>query len=143
MAVGTEKISSFTATKIARSFPVNACPPVSIEVPMTFAAETVALCKIDELPVVKPEFIPVLCIMTIEAPHHYRMMELDIRMFVLKLPFLEIRFNGGMAVAARKHPLCNRRWSNRELLSPLGRRYKINCQEEGEPDRTNFFLHAY
>ncbi len=143
MAVGTEKISSFAAHEIARSFPVNSCLPVSINVSMAFAAKSVTLCEIDEFPGEKPEFIPVFCIVAVETPSHkLGVMKLDVRMFVRKLPFLEIRFQGGMAVAARKHSLCNRRWSNRELLGPHGKRYNINRQKEGESDHTNDFFHV-
>ena len=143
MAVGTQKISSLTANKIARPFPVNACFPVSIDVSMTFTAKSVTLREIDEFPGKQPQFIPVFCIVAVETPSHkLGVMKLDVRMFVLKFPSLEIRFHGSMAVAARKHSLCNRRWSYGELLGRLGRRYKLNRQQEGESDHTNDFFHV-
>jgi hypothetical protein len=83
MTVGTEQIGSFSGShEISRPFSVDACPPVPVKVPMTFTTEPVAFGKVYQFSVIKAEFIPVFCIMTIEAPPHgFRMMHLDIRMF--------------------------------------------------------------
>lgn len=143
MAVGTEKVSSLAAHKIARSFPMNACFPISIEVTMAFAAESVALCKIDELPVVKPKFIPVLCVVAVEAPSHgFSVMELNVGVFFLEFPLFSIHFHGGMTIAARKHALRDGGRRNRKLFNPHGRRYEINRQEE-KYGWGNYSLHAY
>lgn len=132
MAVGTEEISSFSARKVTRPFSMDACPPVSIEVPMTFAAESVALREVDQFPIEEPKLVPILCIVAVKTPSHgLGVMKLDIGVFVCEFPFFPIYLHGGMTLTARKHPLCNRRRGNRKFLSPHGRRYEKKRQEDG------------
>jgi hypothetical protein len=82
MAVGAEKVGSLSrAGKVSRPFSMDACPPVSKDGAMTFAAEPIAFGKVDEFPVVKPQLISFCRIMAIEAPsHRFRMMQLDLGM---------------------------------------------------------------
>jgi hypothetical protein len=119
MAVGTEKVGSLSwAGKIPRSFPVNPCLPVLIDVPMAFATEFVAFCEVDELPVEKPEFVAIPCIVAIKAPsHRLRMMEPDIGMFILQLPLLSVHLQRGMAIAAGENALCHRRRRDGKFLT--------------------------
>jgi hypothetical protein len=84
---------------------------------MTFATEFVAFCEVDELPVVKPQFVAIPCIVAIKAPSHgLRMMESGLGMFILQLPLFSIHLHGGMTVAAGKHTLCHWRRGDGELL---------------------------
>ena len=85
---------------------------------MTFATELVAFCEVDELPVEKPQFVAISCIVAIKAPsHRLRMMEFDIGMFILQFPLLSIHLQGGMAIAAGKHALCHRRRGDGKFLT--------------------------
>ena len=144
MAVGTEKIGSLAADKIARPLPMNACFPIAIEVAMALAAEPVTLREVDEFAIEKAEFVPVLCVVAVETPSHgFRMMELDVRMFFLEFPLLSIDLHGGMTIAARKHAFSNRRRRDRKLLNPHGGRYEIDRQEENKYGCGKYFLHAY
>ena len=144
MAVGTEKVSSLAAPKISRSFPMDTCLPVSVDIPVAFAAEPVAFGEIDEFSVKKPEFVSVSCLVTIEAPSHgLGVMELDVGMFFLEFPLLSIDLHAGMAVAAGEESLCNRRRGNRKLrLSPHHRGDKVNSREEEKYSRKTCFLHT-
>ena len=54
MTAGTEVVRPLAPRKIPGPFPVNARFPVPVDVSVTFPAEAVAFCEIDELPVVKP-----------------------------------------------------------------------------------------
>jgi hypothetical protein len=136
MAVGTEKVSPLAAPKIPRPFPMDACLPVSVHIPMTLAAEPVTLSEIDELAVVKAEFIPVFCIMAIEAPSKvFTMMEDDIRMLVFEFPLFSIDFQRSMTVAAGEYSLCQRRRRNRKLLfSPHHNGDKGNPKQKDDGD---------
>jgi hypothetical protein len=99
-------------------FPMDACLPVFVNVAMTFATEPVALCEADKLPVVKPQFVAIPCIVAIKAPsHRLRMMEPDIGMFILQFPLFSVYLQGGMAIAARKHTLCHRRRGDGKFLT--------------------------
>jgi len=111
MAVSTEIIRPFTRPhKVSGSFPVNACLPISILRPVTFTAEPVALRKVDQFPVVQPQLVAVLRIVTVEAPPHgLGMMEFDLRVLLLQFPFFSIYLHGGVAIAARKHSFSHRR----------------------------------
>jgi len=84
MAVGAEEISSLPGTrKIPCPFPVNACLPSFINVAMAFTTESVAFRKVDELTIVKSQFITISCIVTVKAPtHRLCMMQLNIGMFL-------------------------------------------------------------
>jgi hypothetical protein len=117
MAVGTEIVNPLAPPKIPGPFPMDACLPVPVHIPVTLAAEPVTFGEIDELAVVQAEFIPVFCIMAIEAPSKvFTMMEDDIRMLVFQFPLFPIDFQRSMTVAAGEHSLCQRRWHDRKLL---------------------------
>jgi hypothetical protein len=117
MAVGAEIVSPLAAPEISGPFPMDACLPVSVDIPVTLAAEPVTLGEIDELTVVKPEFIPVFCLMAIDAPSKvFTMMKDDIRMLVFEFPFFPIDLHRGMTVAAGEHSFRKRRRRNRKLL---------------------------
>jgi hypothetical protein len=78
MAVSAEKVGSFATHKVSYPFPMDACLPISVDVSVTFAAEPVTFCKIDEFPVIKPEFIPILSVVAVQTPSHgLGVMELD------------------------------------------------------------------
>jgi len=96
---------------------MDPCPPVSVNIPMTFTAEPVAFSKLDKRPVEEPQFIAILRIMTIQTPPHgLRMVQPDIRMFVPEFSLFTIDFHAGMAVAAGVHPLCHGRRGDRKLF---------------------------
>jgi hypothetical protein len=117
MATGTEIVRSFAAPKISGPFPVNPCLPGSVDVPMTFAAETVAFRKIDELSIEKPEFIPVFWVVAVETPSDvFTMVKDDIRMLVFEFPSFSVGLHRSMTVTAGKHPLRQGRRRNRKLL---------------------------
>ena len=85
---------------------------------MTFTAKPVALREVDQFPVVQSQFITVFRIMTVETPAHcFGMMEFDLRVFLLQLPFLSIHLHAGMAIAARKHSFCHGGRGDRKLLT--------------------------
>ena len=129
MAVGAEKVGSFATHKVSCPFPMDACLPVSVDVPVTFTAEPVTLREIDEFPIVKPEFIPILSIVAVQTPSHgLGVMELDRGVFVFEVPLFPIDFHGGVTVAAREHPFRNRRRRNRELFCCHGRGDKKHCR---------------
>jgi hypothetical protein len=113
VAVSTEVISPLAwAGKVSHPLSMNTCPPVFILRAMTFAAETVALCEVYELPIIESQFIPILCIVAVETPsHRFGVMELDIGVFFFQFSLLSIHFHGRMAVAAGKHSLGHRRRS--------------------------------
>ncbi len=95
--------------------------PVSIHGAVTFAAQPIALREIDELSVIKPELVAISCIVAIQAPSHaLRMMELDVRMFFLELPFFCIDLHAGMAIAAGEKSFCDRRRSDGKLFDSYG-----------------------
>jgi len=143
MAVGTEIVSPLAAPKIPGPFPMDACLPVPVHIPVTLATEPVTLGEIDELAVVKAEFIPVFCIMAIEAPSKvFTMMEDDIRMLVFEFPLFPIDFQRSMTVAAGEHSLCQRRWRNRKLLlSPHHNGDKGNSKQKDEGKHKACFSH--
>jgi len=85
---------------------------------MTFTAEPVAFGKVYQFSVIKAEFIPVFCIMTIEAPPHgFRMVHPDFRVFVFQLPLFPVCFHGGVTLTAGEDPFGKRRRRNRKLLA--------------------------
>jgi hypothetical protein len=143
MAVGTEKVSSLATPKISRSFPMDTCLPVSVDIPVAFAAEPVAFGEIDEFSVKKPKFVSIFCIVAVEAPSHgLRVMELDVRVFVFEFPLFPIDFHRGMTVAAGEHSLCQRRWRNRKLLlSPHHNGDKGNYKQKDEGKHKACFSH--
>jgi hypothetical protein len=146
VAVGTEMICGLASPhKGSRSLSVNAGLPVFINIAMAFSAEPVAFVKTDELPVVKPQFIPISGIMTIETPSHgFGMMQLGLGMFFFQFPLLSIHFHGGMATAAGIDPLCEWRRGNRKLLTCLhGRRQKIDPQKKYEDGQLTYFRHFF
>ena len=143
MAVGTEKVSSLSAPKISRPCPMDSCLPVSVDIPVTFAAKPVALGEIDKFSVKKPKFVSVFCIVAIEAPSHgLGVMELDVRVFVFEFPLFAIHFHRSMAIAAGEYSLCQRRRRNRKLL--LSSRHngdKVNSKQKDEDEHKACFSH--
>ena len=119
MAMSAEEVSSFALPhEVTGSLSVNPCPPVPVKVPMTFTAEPVAFGKVYQFSVIKAEFIPVFCIMTIEAPPHgFCMMYFDFCMFLFQLPFFPVYFHGSVTIAAGEDSLGKRRGRDRELLT--------------------------
>ena len=85
MTVGAEKVGSLArAGKGSRPLPMDPCPPVLVNISMTFATESVAFSKLNKCPIKEPQFIPIPCIMTIKAPPHgLRMVQPDIGMLLL------------------------------------------------------------
>ena len=83
MAVGTEKVGSFPqAHEVSCSLPMNPRSPIPVLRSMTFTAKLVALCKFNEIAIIKPQLIPVFDIVTVEAPPHgLGMMKLDLGVF--------------------------------------------------------------
>jgi hypothetical protein len=129
MAVGAEKVGSFATHKVSYPFPMDSCLPIPVDVSVTFAAEPVTLCKMDEFPVIKPEFIPILSVVAVQTPSHgLGVMELDCCVFVFKVPLFPIDFHGGVTVTARKHSLRKGRRGNRELFCCHGRGDKKHCR---------------
>jgi len=125
--VRAEKIGPFSADKVSCSLPVKPCLPVPVQVAMTFAAEPVAFLKVDEFPIVKPQLVPVLCIVAIEAPpHRFGVMEMDLRVFLLQPPLFCVHRQRSVAIAAGKHPFCNRRRGDGKLLRAESRGDKRN-----------------
>jgi hypothetical protein len=92
--------------------------PGFVNVPVTFAAELVAFCEVDELPVVKPQLVAISCVVAVKAPsHRLRMMELDIGMFVFQFPLFAVYLHRGMTAAAGKHALCHGRRRDGKFLT--------------------------
>jgi hypothetical protein len=61
---------------------MDSCLPISEDIAMTFTAESITLCEVNQFPVVKPKFISISCVMAIEAPSHgLGMVEFDLSMF--------------------------------------------------------------
>jgi hypothetical protein len=84
--------------------------PIFVDISMTFAAETIALRKVDQIPVKESELIPILRIVAIEAPsHRFGMMEFDIGVFFFQFSLLSIHLHGSMTVAAGKQSFSHRR----------------------------------
>jgi hypothetical protein len=119
VAVGTKIVSSFPgAGKVARPFPVNTRLPVSVDIPVTFAAKPVTLVEVDQLCIIEAKFITISRIMAIEAPPHgFRMMQFDLRMFLFELSLLPVDLHGGMTVAARENSFGKRWWRDGELFA--------------------------
>ena len=120
VAMSTEEIGPLPHPRqeVASPLTMNTRLPILENVSVAFSAETVALFEIDKLSVVKPEFISVFPVVTIEAPPHgLGMMEFDLGVFFLKLSLLAIHFHGGMTVAAGEDPFCQRRWGDRKLFA--------------------------
>jgi hypothetical protein len=143
MAVGTEKVSSLASPKISRPFPMDTCLPVSVDIPVTFAAEPVALGEIDEFSVKKPKFVSIFCIVAVEAPSHgLGVMELNVRVFVFEFPLFPIDLHRGMTVTAGEYSLCQRRRRNRKLLlSPHHNGDKVNSKQKDEGEHKACFSH--
>lgn len=142
--MGAEEIGPFTANKITRSFPMNACLPVPIEVAMAFTAESIAFGKINEFSVEESKFVPIFCIVAVETPSHgLGVVEFNLGMFFLQFPPFSVHLHGGMAVAARKQSFSNRGRGDRELLNRHGRGYEMNHRKEDEYEQSAYFLHVY
>jgi len=119
MAMGAQEVRPLSRTsKISGPFSMDPRSPGFVNVSMAFATEPVALCEVDELSVVKPQFVAVSRFVAVKAPPHgLGMMELDIRVFILQLPLFSVHLHGGMAITARKHTLCHGRRGDRKFLA--------------------------
>jgi hypothetical protein len=113
MAVGAEEVGSFPgARKVSRSFPVNTRSPISVLRPVTFAAESVTLGEFYQFAVVQSQPISIPYVVTVETPsHRFGVMEFDIGVLLLQLPFLPIDLHRGMTAATGVHSLGHRRRS--------------------------------
>jgi hypothetical protein len=111
VAVGAEIISPLAwPGKISHPLSMKASLPIFIDISMAFATEAIAFCEVDQISVIKPQFVPILRIMAVEAPsHRFGMMKLDIRVLFFQDPLLSIYFHGRMAVAAGEHSFSHRR----------------------------------
>ena len=132
VAVSAEKVGPLAAGEVSRPFSVDSRPPVPVDISVTFTAEPVAFSELYQRPVEEPQFIAILGIMAIQTPPHgFRMVQPDIRMFVLEFSFFAIDFHAGMAVAAGVHPLCHGRRGDRKLFrGRRGRRHGNEAKEE-------------
>jgi hypothetical protein len=58
---------------------------------MTFSAEPIAFCEVDQIAIIEPKLISILRIVTIETPsHRFSVMELDVVMFFFQLSLISI-----------------------------------------------------
>jgi len=116
--MGAEEVSSLPWTgKMPGPLPMNARFPGSVNVSMAFATEPVAFSKVDELSIVKSQFVAISGIVAVKAPSHgLSMVEFDIGMFLLQLPLFPVKLHGGVAAAAGKHALGHRRRGDGKLL---------------------------
>jgi hypothetical protein len=107
---------------------MNAGLPVSIDIAMALAAEPVTHRERDEFSIVKPQFIPVTCVMAIETPSQVlRMVKRDLRMLFFELPPFSIYFHGGVTATTGKYPFRQGGRGNREFfLRPLCEGQKIH-----------------
>jgi hypothetical protein len=88
---------------------------------MALAAQTVALVKLDEFPIVEPQLVPVLCVVTVETPPHgFCMVEFDVVVGLFEFPLFPVDFHGGVALTAGEYPLRERGRADRELLFFFG-----------------------
>ena len=83
--MSTEKVGPLaSASKVSGPFPMDTGFLVPVHISVTFPAEPVAFSEVDQFPVIKPEFISISRIMTVEAPPHgLRMVQHDIGMLFL------------------------------------------------------------
>jgi len=133
--MGAEEVGSLPSRKIPRPLSVDPCFPVSVNIPVAFAAEPVAFFEADEFSIVKPQFVAVFCIVAVQAPTHcLSMMEPDIGMFVLEFPLVSVHLHRSMAVAAGENSLCHRRRGNRKLFLNSSSHGSEISPEENEKD---------
>ena len=109
---------------------------------MTFAAQPVALRKVDPFASKEAELIAIRRVVAVEAPHEIRVMEFDIGMFFFEPPLRPIHLHGGMTVAAGEVSFCDRRRSHWKLLNRHGRTDKTSNQTENEQDCDAYLLHV-
>ncbi len=141
VAAGAEIVNPLTRTsEISHPFSMNASPPVLVLVAMAFAAEPIAFCKVDQVPVIEPQLISILRVMAVEAPsHRFGVMEFDIGVLFLEFPFLTIHLHRGMAVTAGEQALGHRRRSI--LLSHCRRRGSEKKQQKRQGNRCSEYSH--
>jgi hypothetical protein len=104
MTVGAKKVSPLSGPgKISHPFAMDACLPIIENRTMTFTAEPIAHREVNQFPVVEPELISILSLMTIQTPPHCLcVMQLDLGMFLFQFPFFSIHFHRGVTIAAWK-----------------------------------------
>ena len=143
--MGAEEISPLPgAGEKSGPLPMNAPFPGFINVPMAFAAEPIAFRKVDQIPIVEPQFVSIPRIMAIETPsHRFGVMEFDIRVFFFQFSLLSIQLHRGMAVVAGKHPFCHRRRGYRKLfLNSRSEDRKTGLQQKNDDcDRIAYWVH--
>ena len=108
---------------------------------MTFAAQPVALRKVDLFASKEAELIAIRRIVAVEAPHEIRVMEFDMGMFFFELPLRPIHLHGGMTVAAGKVSFRDRRRSDGKLLNSHRRTDQTTNETENEQDCKAYLLH--
>jgi hypothetical protein len=119
-------------------------PPGFVNVSMTFSTEPIAFCEVDELPVVKPQFVTISSIVAVKAPsHRLGMMKLDIGMFILQLSLFPVHFQRGMATAAWKHAFCHGGRGDGKFLTCATRKGdKTNPRQKPNRKSQYLFIHA-
>jgi hypothetical protein len=115
---------------------MNARFPGSVNVPMALATESIALRKVDQIPIEEPQLISIPRIMAVETPsHRFGVMEFDLRVFFFQFPLLSIQLHRGMAVATGKHPFCHRRRRYGKLLLSFPRKGRETRLQQEKDDR--------
>jgi len=92
VAAGAKIISPLSRTrKKSHPFSMDACSPVLVLVPVAFATESITFCEVNQVSVIEPQLIPIVRIVAVETPpHRFGMVEFNIGMLFLELPFLPI-----------------------------------------------------
>lgn len=92
--------------------------PVSVNIPVTLSAKAVRFRKINQLAVNKPELVPVLGVMTTEAPcHGFRGMAQFNVCVLCQFPLLAISLHTFMTGVAREDAGCKRRPFHRKFFA--------------------------
>ncbi len=141
MTAGAEEVSPLATEKIPSPFPMNARFPGSEDVAVTFTAEPVTFCKIDEMAVIKPEFIPIFWIVAIETPPEILpMVKHDVGMLFFEFPPLRVHLHRGMTVTTGEDTLCQRRRRDGEFLfSSHHWGGQANSKQKDKTERNAYF----
>jgi hypothetical protein len=134
VAIDAEKVHPLPPFEVTRSLPVYPCLPISEHIPVALAAEKIALGKIDQLAAHEAKFIPVIRVVAVETPSHvFCVVQFDVRVLVLQIPFCAVRLKPPMAVAARKNALGERRAGHGEIFAAcLGEEAAADPKNEGQ-----------